>query len=226
MIALTHKHHQTKRFLTEYPPSTGRPTGAFTLIELLVVITIIGILAGLLLPVVSKVTTNARKVEARSTELQIVTAIKNYQTEYGMYPVPPNTVNQDVTYGESSPTTATLMDVLRADGLSLDSASGGNLNPRGIVYFEMAPAKNLSKPKSGIGSDGFPYDPWGRTYFLTVDSNYDNSVVNPYTANAGFNPLSLGVIVWSFGPDGKSNAGSGSADKNVGTQMDDVLSWQ
>ena len=221
MTALTNRPHQTRRFLIEHPLAAGHPIKAFTLIELLVVIAIIGILAGLSLPVVSKVTTNARKVEARSTELQIVTAIKSYQTEYGVYPVPANLAGTDVEFGEQAPTTANLMDVLRADGLSLDSAAGGNLNPRGIVYFEMAPAKNSTKPKSGISSDGYPMDPWGRTYFVVVDSNYDNSVANPYTANAGFNPLSLGVIAWSFGPDGLTNA-----DKSVGNGVDDVLSWQ
>ena len=62
---------------------------AFTLIELLVVISIIAVLAGLLLPVVSKVTENARKVSAKSTETQIVSAINSFQTDYGQYPVAP-----------------------------------------------------------------------------------------------------------------------------------------
>ena len=63
-------------------PRTG---SGFTLIELLVVITIIAILAGLLLPVVNSVLNNAHKTEAKSTEMQIVAAVKNYYTEYGQY---------------------------------------------------------------------------------------------------------------------------------------------
>ncbi len=51
------------------------------------VISIIAVLAGLLLPVVSKVTENARKVSAKSTETQIVSAVNSFQTDYGQYPV-------------------------------------------------------------------------------------------------------------------------------------------
>ncbi len=50
------------------------------------VISIIAVLAGLLLPVVSKVTENARKVSAKSTETQIVSAVNSFQTDYGQYP--------------------------------------------------------------------------------------------------------------------------------------------
>ena len=204
---------------------------AFTLIELLVVITIIAVLAGLLLPVVSKVTQNAQKVQAKSTEIGIVTAIKSFQTDYGVYPTPDGaTAGQDFICGSNAPTVAGLMDILRADGQG-DEAT---YNPRGVVYLELPAAKSLTKPANGIaqpngaGMAGAPYDPWGTIYFIAIDGSYDNSLSNPYQKNAGFNPLGLGVIVWSWGPDmaSSSNFFGSTADKSVGTNIDDVVSWQ
>ena len=205
---------------------------AFTLIELLVVITIIAVLAGLLLPVVSKVTQNAQKVQAKNTELGIVNAIKSYQTDYGTYPVPANT-NSDYVFGTSGMTTANLMDVLRADGQGYDTLAGGNLNPRQVVYFEMPAAKNQTagQGKNGIDVNGFPMDPWGTTYYVEVDSNYDGGITNAYGQNsAGFSVIGTGVIVISAGPDkqlgAQFNSGSGGPNKNTGIQADDVISWQ
>ena len=203
------------------PPSAFISRRAFTLIELLVVISIIAVLAGILLPVAGSVMNNARKVQAKNTELQIVSAVKSFQTDYGVYPVMPsdNPGGTDVTYGASNPLASGLMDVLRDNGQPNDLA----LNTRRVVYLEMPVAKNFAKPTNGIGQDGQPYDPWGKSYEIIIDANYDNAISNPYTANAGFNPIGTGVIVWSYGKDQTNGQGS---DKNTGAALDDVISWQ
>lgn len=205
-------------------PNISFEKRAFTLIELLVVISIIAVLAGILLPVTGSVMENAHKVQAKSTEMQLITAVKSFQTDYGIYPVMSSYSSngtQDATYGESSPYSSKLMDILRANGQG-DDATGSTLNTRRIVYFEMPAVKNFSKPKSGIGQDGQPYDPWGKPYIIRIDSNYDDSVSNPYQKNAGFTTISTGVIVWSLGKDQQSNP----SDKNATTSKDDVISWQ
>ena len=116
------------------------------------------------------------------------------------------------------------MDVLRADAQARDSPSNDNLNPKRIVFVQWPIAKDLSKPRSGIGSDGQPYDPWGRVYIVRIDADYDTSVQNPYTAQtgAGFNPVGSGCIAWSFGPDSKGGSGA----KNSTDSDDDIISWQ
>jgi len=58
----------------------------FTLIELLVVISIIAILAGLLLPALSKVRTTAKIAQAKVEINGIVAAISKYEADYSRYP--------------------------------------------------------------------------------------------------------------------------------------------
>jgi prepilin-type N-terminal cleavage/methylation domain-containing protein len=199
---------------------------AFTLIELLVVISIIAVLAGLLLPVVSSVMVNAQKVQAKDTEMQVVAAVKNFETEYGVYPLPTDSpTGVDICFGAQHPTNAELFDILRADNQGTEAT----INPRAIVYIELPNAKNQApgKSKSGIGSDGMLYDPWGTIYLIGVDANYDGVINNPYSKNAGSNPLRTAVIVYSWGPDTLTTSNFyGGGDKNDPQSVDDVISWQ
>ncbi|MCY3017616.1 MAG: prepilin-type N-terminal cleavage/methylation domain-containing protein [Planctomycetota bacterium] len=58
----------------------------FTVLELIVVVAIIGILAGLLLPVLSKARIIAHKKAAESTMHAIVMAFEKYRDDYNAYP--------------------------------------------------------------------------------------------------------------------------------------------
>jgi prepilin-type N-terminal cleavage/methylation domain-containing protein len=199
-----------------------RPLAAFTLIELLVVLVIIAVLMGLAFPVFQGVQNQAKRTQAKNDLMQIVTAVNAYYTEYGMYPLTPTTP-ADTTYGATT-TNEQLFNELR----SVTAIQ----NPRGIVFLSPPDVKDVNNPRAGISSApataGQYFDPWGIPYLIRIDTDYDNQVNNPYSQNAGSAPLlRSGVIAWSFGMDALSQSTfAAPADKNTGTNKDDVISWQ
>src|SRR6266571_3629470 len=188
-----------------------RKQHAFTLLELLIVIAIIAILVGLLFPAFKAVQNQAKKTQAKNDLTQIVNAVNAFYTEYGKYPVATN----DNTISNN----ADLFYSLRAvsAGANLNNA----VNTRQIVFINPPNVKDTANPRSGIGSNGQYYDPWGTPYRIAIDGDYNNDInPNPYTANmgAGPSPLNIGVIAWSLGKDGVQ----GTANFNA---SDDVISW-
>ena len=212
-------------------PALPKRRRAFTLIELLVVIAIIAILVGLLFPAFKAVQNQARQTQAKNDLTQIVNAVNAFYTDYGKYPIS-TTVDTTFGPGGTPATNQTLFTELRgctAAGGSCPAAA--TINTRQIVFISPPDVKNSASPRSGIGTTGGAggnigqyFDPWGSNYVIRIDGDYNNQTTNPYTANAGANPLQLGVIALSLGSD--QSGGIGSADKNAGAAADDVISWQ
>lgn len=210
---------------------------AFTLIELLVVIAIIAVLIGLFFPAFSVVQKQARKAQAKNDLTQIVNAVNAFYTEYGKYPLPglpAGTPPDYYTYGPggNQATNEALFTELRGcTAITGSCPAVAALNTRQIVFISPPDVKNAASPRLGIGTTtgaggnrGQYFDPWGNNYVIRIDADYNNQVVNPYAANAGADPLSIGVIALSLGAD--KSGGVGSANKNAGTASDDVISWQ
>jgi len=199
---------------------------AFTLIELLVVIAIIAILIGMLFPAYRAVQNQARQTQAKNDLTQIVTAVNAFYTEYGRYPLAPAA---DTIYGPAGSLNDGLFYTLRA--VASGANAGDVANPRKIVFISPPDVKDPNNPRSGIGTAaanvGQYFDPWGTPYNIEIDGAYDNTVANPYTANAGTVPnLQIGVIAWSLGKDKGGATAAASGDKNTGIYDDDVISWQ
>jgi prepilin-type N-terminal cleavage/methylation domain-containing protein len=198
---------------------------AFTLIELLVVIVIIAVLMGIAFPVFSTIQNQARKTQAKNDVTQIVTAVNAFYTEYGRYPTT-ETTDDKAIYGTTN-NSGTLFTELRG--------KSGSLNTRLIVFINPVEDTQQTNPKGKIGKDGQFYDPWGSSYSLQMDADYDNEVPNPYGADKGAGPARIrqGVISWSLGKNGVLGgglAGSGFSDESgragAYTGSGDVISWQ
>ena len=90
------------------PP--GRPGSAFTLIELLVVIAIIAILAAMTLTAVHQITIRRQVTQAKLDMLHIETAIHEYESSYGRFPLArelvassmANNADADFTFGTTA----------------------------------------------------------------------------------------------------------------------------
>ncbi len=191
----------------------------FTLIELLVVISIIAILAGLLLPVISKVKDNAKKVKAKSEARGLVLAIKSYESTYGLLPWINS--NDVCTSGNGTPASTveltnddydTLLEILTCvDGPDNNiTVVGGTVgqyaNTRAIRFLDASSDYSKGDPSNSNRPYGFR-DPWGNRYAIALDTNYDNTVVLPDISSSVYSSvaertLQGTVFVWSFGPNG------------------------
>ena len=178
----------------------------FTLVELLVVVSIIGLLAGISIPIVSSMISKARLTQARNTAHQLKNAISSYVTDYRKFPV-------RATNGTSGDTQLisdhTLMDVLLAAD---KEAELQGLNQRKTVYFSGSQGRSMGngRYKGGVilsnGGAGELWDPFGEKYRVILDTDSNGRIPAPdWLENSG-EELSLSVAVWSAGKDRDDSA--------------------
>jgi prepilin-type N-terminal cleavage/methylation domain-containing protein len=173
----------------------SRRVRGFTLVELLVVIAIIGILASILLPVLSRARTAAEKSKARVQIQELVTAIQKYDSDYGRFPVSTQAGTNDITLGGTNygPTGAVSWIMGSAHNAELiailmnatnypNGKPTPNMNyvknPQRIIFLNVKfsdydPANPEPQPPGGVDAVGDYRDPWGSPYIITLDFNYD-----------------------------------------------------
>lgn len=119
-------------------------------------------------------------------------------------------------------------------------------NPQKHQFITMKLVAATNSP--GVGPDGVFRDPWENPYIITLDMNRDGHCRDAIYSRASvseFNSGSVGhfslihsdssptnrnafeakpiAIVWSFGPDGKTDV---TKKANEGVNKDNVLSWK
>jgi type II secretory pathway pseudopilin PulG len=228
----------------------------FTLIELLTVIGIIAVLMSILIPVAITVREHSRRLDAKNTCLQIVTAVKQYYQEYGKFPpvvddevrdrINPkaqrDTVVGDEAMSAPVPNNA-LFHTLRA--ISKPPNTDHQFNRRRISFFQGKTVATVTKPRNGFydrrpdgstpppNQDGALYDPWGRQYGVIMDANHDDRIdlVGFYTDFAGADPdggLAPRETVGAFSMAKDESLGKrNNRTYKSGTEVsDDIVSWQ
>ncbi|HJO92048.1 MAG TPA: type II secretion system protein [Victivallales bacterium] len=134
----------------------------FTLIELITVIAIISILVAILLPTLSSVREKARKTQAKAEMNSIITAIKSYESTYGVLPVPENWDNAD-TGTEYDNLMALLTDVIKTGGDS------DYENTRHIRFLDVP---------DQYTTNGY-LNPWDGKYEIYMDTDYNDELTGP-----------------------------------------------
>lgn len=191
----------------------SRRESGFTLVELLVVIAIIAVLAGAGFAAGNAAIQKAKKTTALATCVALESAVNNFSTEYGSMPTT-QVVDTKVDTGD-----ADFLNIVL--GLKKDDP----LNTRGIKFLSVKEGKSRAgKGINGLIYDGSGatvtglFDPWGGTYKVMLDCDYDEKVV-PKPKGGGTTVTLNGrkAAAWSDGADG-ALTGSGAA-------TDDVKTW-
>ena len=164
----------------------------FTLIELLVVISIIGILAAMLLPVLARVKVKAQVTSARTQMQAIVQAVAGYEAAYGRLPVSSAALqaaaagNEDFTYGNTG------VLITAGKGVLTDMATG---NPANIRAMDGAGnALNYQTNNSEVmailmDKENYPYNPALATVNQgPVKNPQKNGFLNAHVVNDRFSP--------------------------------------
>jgi prepilin-type N-terminal cleavage/methylation domain-containing protein len=195
---------------------SSRRAYGFTLVELLVVIAIIAVLAGAGFAAGNAAIQKAKKTTAMATCIALESAVNNFYTEYGAMPT---SGSADERIETDSKTNKTILALLGQDT---------TLNPRGIKFLSVKEGKKVgTKGMNGLiytangAFDGL-YDPWGGSYKIVIDGDYDETLkaadVKPKGATAGVQLNGRRVAAWSDGADGKDTGKNGKA-------ADDVVTW-
>lgn len=194
-----------------------RPHG-FTLVELLVVIAIIAVLAGAGFAAGNAAIQKAKKTTAMATCIALESAVNNFYTEYGSMPTSQSgdSVLIDTKTG-SDPTLRAL--------LGIEGTGANVLNPRAIKFLSVKEGKKIGTggingiifSSTGTSIVGI-FDPWGGSYKMVIDGDY-NEQVKPAPKGGGAAVTLNGrrAAAWSDGADGK--------DAKPGKPADDVVTW-
>jgi len=177
------------------PPDLVLSAAAFSLVELLLVASIIALLTALILPVANRARLKAKTQQARLEIGQVSSALSDYKSQYGRFPVSAEVaesaerLQEDMTYGAvieethrwlAGPCFLTNNSELMAGLLDLEFFGDGAptlnyghvQNPQRTKFLE-ARFRGGTKAMPGVGIDGVYRDPWGSPYLITLDLNRD-----------------------------------------------------
>jgi len=146
----------------------------------------------------------------------------------------------------NAPVMAILMDEVAYGNGQPTPNQNHVLNPQKHATLTAKKVGDATLP--GIGPDGEYRDPWGNPYIISLDLSYNDRCRDYFYSrdsvsrtasgsqaghNGLFNPKSGGgtdefelngpIMVWSFGPDKKADAGTPA---NQGVNKDNILSWK
>lgn len=191
----------------------------YTLIEVLTVIAIIGVLAGILFPMVTRSRERAVENRAVAGANAIALALRNYKMSYSKFPVPVsdpvggNTGNGANTFGglnDYDKIIFSLSGVL--PGGTKDDTNFKTVNRKKTSFLEL--------PPEYMKDGGFFANPWGRRYWIVYKSG-GNGVLEfkrPKNGSLSSETIKIGAEVAVF-----SEVNPNSSDFKDGKKL--ATSW-
>jgi prepilin-type N-terminal cleavage/methylation domain-containing protein len=206
----------------------------FTLVELLVVIGIIAILAGMLMAGIMYAPAKAQKAKAQAEITTLVNAIKQYESAYGVLPIPNAALkdshalkdgdnvkdgklwNEKDNDGDSNKKNyyKQMILILQADTDNSEYDALKKQNKRNTRFLDI----------QGNNSGSYT-DPWGNDYNVYVDATYDGKIsLGSGNSIPGLsdNVYRYSVVIYSKGNDRKDST---DGDKKAKYDEDNVYSF-
>lgn len=168
----------------------------FTLIELLTVIAIIGILAGILIPVVGGAKKSALKAQSRAQFSGYATALEQYKSEYGYFPQI-STLNDNggpIDLADNAEDFIKALSARDKDGNKLSDEDRKKLNRKNIPFYSFGEAE-FSTDSSKVLVDAFD----NQHIKIMVDHDGDGQIPTtnlPDAAKPGGDNIRARVVVW------------------------------
>lgn len=153
----------------------NKKNSGFTLIELLMVIAIIGILAGILIPTVGAVRTQANKAASKAQLSNYVTAITMFKGEYGYYPFSNAQTNNGANINSLSDD---FIETLSGRNDSGETISTGG-NRRRIAFHSFSESEFLLKDDDTIDVNILADRFNNSQIFIAIDGDGDGEVSVP-----------------------------------------------
>lgn len=174
--------------------------------EVLLILAAVLLVVSILAPAYIDISNRRKSVAAYSDMKVLISAAKQMNQEYRVWPSFEAPAEGDVRYG-SDRSNASVVNTLLA--INAVGNEGHKSNPTRINFVEVASGQPISLR---LNEKGEFIDPWGSPYQIVFDSNYDNvcTIDNSIYERV----IGEGVVVWSCGPDRKSDT------------RDDLLSWK
>lgn len=172
-----------------------RPEVVFVLAVALLFVSLVG-------PGVVGLRRQRQFAQARVEIEALLEAGGRFFSEYGTWPTSQGGEFGDARFGRERPNFE-LMNALGA--VAGPGNEGGSVNPQHMVFLQVDAAAE------GRTAAEFT-DPWGTPYQVVVDADFDNTCDVRQSIYGRL--LGEGMVVWSCGPDRKSDT------------PDDILSWK
>lgn len=192
----------------------------FTLVEILVVLAIIGILAGVITPIVFRKIEDGRDVKAKAMMTDVVLAANTYNSDHstitGGFLVNEVSGAADAggytaatgVYAGGATTVAGNVDKF-ISMLTNTATATDVINRRDIAYLKMEEANVQRKYKSGLIYNGDVamgmVDPWGNRFFIGLNYDADKEIESAVMPTGAANLGSSVIAVSCGGRDGLFN---------------------
>ena len=173
--------------------------------EVLLVLSILLGLASIIFPAILEISQRNRSMECFGDMRILISAANRFNQEYRLWPVAELPEKGDARFGLRNPNT-TVLNILR--GIDSQGNEQHRLNPSQIDFIDEA---SEGQARLRYNARGEVVDPWGSPYEMVFDSTYDS--ISTVENNVYGPVIGEGVIIWSSGPDRKSET------------RDDLKSW-